>query len=292
MSAMSQRALGNSKLFLKKNGPAILTGTGVIGFVATAVLVHKAAVKSKPEIDDIKDDLKLIEDRPIDGNYTKKDQVRDYSVVLTNASKTVARIYWPSLVAGGLSITCIISAHGMLKKQNAALVAAYTALDVAFKAYRQRVVDELGEQKDSDFYRGVIGRREEKTEDGQSCIIEEFGDVIPSRYGRFFDQTCSSWSKGAEWNLTFLMGQQSYANDLLSIRGHMFLNEIYDMLGMERTQAGQVVGWKVDKKGHSRGDGYISFGIHNLASDVARSFVNGQESVIFLDFNVDGPILI
>lgn len=298
LSALSQRALGDTKLYLKKHGPAILTGAGVIGFVGTTVLVGRAAVKAKPEIDDIKHDLQCVEDRVIDANWTQKDRAQDYGTIVVHAVRDIGKIYAPSIVVGAISITCIVSAHGMLKQQNTALVAAYGALATGFNAYRIRVADEVGLEKENDLYRGVTGRREIKGENGEVCIIEEFGDPVSSDkynrtpYGRFFDPTSRYYADTAEYNLAFLISQQNYANDMLKSRGHVFLNEIYDMLGFERSQAGQVVGWQIDRQGHSEGDGYVDFGIHNIADEVSRAFINGLEKVVFLDFNVDGPIII
>ena len=88
----------------------------------------------------------------------------------------------------------------------------------------------------------------------------------------------------------FLKDQQRYANDLLKSKGHLFLNEVYDMLGIPRTKAGQVVGWIYDEK-HPVGDNFVDFGIYDIYNERARDFVNGYERTILLDFNVDGNIL-
>ena len=83
--------------------------------------------------------------------------------------------------------------------------------------------------------------------------------------------------------------QENYANDLLKTRGHLFLNEVYDMLGIPRTQAGQIVGWVYDEK-NPVGDNFVDFGILDLYDEKKREFVNGYERTILLDFNVDGEI--
>lgn len=88
----------------------------------------------------------------------------------------------------------------------------------------------------------------------------------------------------------FLKRQQAHATDRLQDKGHLFLNEVYDMLGMQRTKSGQVVGWIYDKK-HPIGDNFVDFGIYDLYKEKNREFVNGYEPSILLDFNVDGNIL-
>lgn len=77
---------------------------------------------------------------------------------------------------------------------------------------------------------------------------------------------------------------------MLISRGHLFLNEVYDMLDLPRTKAGQVVGWVYDKN-NTKGDNYVSFGIYNLLRENSRAFVNGYERAIWIDPNVDGTIL-
>ena len=63
------------------------------------------------------------------------------------------------------------------------------------------------------------------------------------------------------------------------------------MLGIERTKAGQVIGWKFDTKNLTGHHNYVDFGIYKPNCDANRRFVNGLENVILLDFNVDGNIL-
>ena len=96
----------------------------------------------------------------------------------------------------------------------------------------------------------------------------------------------TAWSKEPEYNLIFLRCQQNYANDLLKARGHVFLNEVYDMIGVPRSKAGSVVGWILTG---NAGDHFIDFGIFDDEDNI-RDFVNGREGSILLDFNVDGVI--
>ena len=110
---------------------------------------------------------------------------------------------------------------------------------------------------------------------------------VPSIYARYFDAGCTGWDKNSEHNLYYLKQQQLYATDRLIAQGYLFLNDVYDMLGMPRSKCGQVVGWIYDKD-NPVGDNYVDFGIYN---DRNQGFINGRDNSLLLDFNVDGCIL-
>lgn len=116
-------------------------------------------------------------------------------------------------------------------------------------------------------------------------IDRELQSVSP--YARWFNETCIAWTKYPEQNHHFLLHQQSYANEKLKARGYLFLNEVYDMLGIPRTSAGQLVGWTYDNE-NPIGDNFVDFGLFNTRNE---NFVNGYEESVLLDFNVDGMIL-
>ena len=118
-------------------------------------------------------------------------------------------------------------------------------------------------------------------------VTTEKNQNSPSQYARYFDGACVGWTKDPEYNLMYLQTQQVNANSKLRAKGHLFLNEVYDMLGLPRTEEGQVVGWIYDEK-NPIGDNFVDFGItENRNTD----FINGRENVAFLDFNVDGNIM-
>lgn len=108
-----------------------------------------------------------------------------------------------------------------------------------------------------------------------------------SVYARFFDAGCTAWRNDSEYNLMYLKQQQKYANGVLKEQGYLFLNDVYDMLGIPRTKAGQVVGWVYNEE-NPNGDNFVDFGIYNEGNE---DFVNGFGKNPLLDFNVDGNIL-
>lgn len=111
-------------------------------------------------------------------------------------------------------------------------------------------------------------------------------DISP--YARWFDRDCDNHKiRDSVYNLYFLRCQQNYANDKLRSRGYLFLNEVYDMIGIPRTRVGQVVGWVYDER-NPVGDNFVDFGIYE---DRNAAFINGYVDKVLLDFNVDGNIL-
>jgi hypothetical protein len=62
-----------------------------------------------------------------------------------------------------------------------------------------------------------------------------------------FDENSPFWNASKEYNRVFLQCQENYFNHLLEARGHVFLNEIFDALGLKRTSYGQVAGWLSEK---------------------------------------------
>jgi hypothetical protein len=58
-----------------------------------------------------------------------------------------------------------------------------------------------------------------------------------------FDSQSPHWFGDPEILRMFVRTQQNYANDLLRARGHLFVNEVLDMLSIPRTPRGQLEGW-------------------------------------------------
>ena len=150
------------------------------------------------------------------------------------------------------------------------------------------MIEKYGEEEDRDFRYGSEKVTITDPDTGKKKTVTRVGPDDPSIYARFFDPVSPSWSKEPEYNLIFLKCQQNWANDLLLSRGHVFLNEVYDMLGLQRSKAGAVVGWVLSKNGET--DNFVNFGVFDGKEQIARDFVNGREGAILLDFNVDGVI--
>lgn len=270
-------------LLSKKFAPQILFGTGVVGMVGSTVLACRATLKLDETLQETQNDLSIAHSLEHE-DYSEGDRKRDISIIYVRSAVSVTKLYAPSILLGAASIGALTSSHKMLTQRNIALTAAYAALDKGFSEYRARVIDKYGEQQDREF-RYETEQVEIVNSKGKTVKETRVAPGAASIYARFFDEYSTSWGKEPEYNLLFLRAQQNYANDLLNSRGHVFLNEVYAMLGIEHSQAGAVVGWVISKDG----DNFIDFGVFDDTNS-CRDFVNGREGSILLDFNVDGVI--
>ena len=294
------RLMHRTGLQLKKHSPEILITVGVVGTVASAVMACRATLKVNDIIVHHKETINKIEECENDATlieqYTPEDAKKDKIITYRNTGIELVKLYAPSVILGALSLTSIVASNNILRKRNIGLAAAYATIDHSFKEYRGRVIERFGKELDKELKYGVKTEKIEErvvdengNETVESKLVETVYGSEPSEYARFFDETCTAWDRNAEYNLKFLKDQQKHANIRLQKQGHLFLNEVYDMLGIPRTQAGNIVGWIYDET-NSDGDSYVDFGIYDIHNAKAREFVNGHERSILLDFNVQGDV--
>lgn len=289
---------------IKKYSPEILITAGVIGTVASAVMACKATLKVNDIIDEGKKKINDIHDVAADAKagiipadkYSADDKKKDLTIVYVQTGIKVAKLYAPAVILGTLSLASIIKSNDILKKRNIATAAAYATVDKAFKKYRGNVIERFGKDLDKELRYGIKAKEiEEKIidENGNEKTVTKTVNVAENPHNLYsvvYDDGCVGWTKDPEANKCFLLQQQAHANKILQLRGHLFLNEVYDMLGVPRTSYGNVVGWIYDEE-FPEGDNYVDFGIFDIYNGQKTAFVNGYERSIVLDFNVDGEIL-
>ena len=285
---------------LRKHSPAILMTAGVIGTVTGVVLACKATLKVNDILDETKEQLDRIhecaENPELAEEYSEEDAKKDTTILYVHTGLKFVRLYAPSAALCALSIASMVGSHVILQKRNVALAAAFATVNTSFKEYRQRVVDRFGEEIDRQLkynYKSVEVEETVTDENGEEKTEKKVINVVDpngySDYARFFDESSPYWKKDEGYNAMFVKSIQNWANDKLKANGMLFLNEVYEALGIPPTKAGQIVGWVYDPD-HPVGDNFVDFGMYDMSRPVVRDFVNGYERSILLDFNVDGNI--
>lgn len=306
MNKMS-RSLHRAGLQVKKHSPEILLVTGIITGGAALIAACHATTKIESVLAEAKSNVEQVHEcaaageiRVQEGNeirtveYTEDDSKKDLTIIYAKSAWKFTKLYAPAIGLGVISLTCILASHGIIHKRNTALAATVTAIGNEFEEYRGRVVERFGADMDRELKYNIKAKEVEETvvnEDGTESTVKKTIEVIEDPYGkkqseyaRCFCEGCTGWTKDPESNLTFLRAQERWANDRLKANSHVFLNEIYDMLGLPRSSAGAIMGWVYDPENP---DYKIDFGIYNIHIPANREFVNGWERSIWLDFNVD-----
>lgn len=273
------RLTGRAGLVLSKHAPTILTAAGTVGFIGTTVLASKATLKVEETLAEETALLVKVHEAHEDGKLTDKDATRDKVILYTRMTTKLAKLYAPALILGAASIASLVTGHGIMLKRNASLAAAYAAVDQAFKTYKKKVESKFG--KDAVIDALVSVADEDLTKDEMTLEAISAVDSV-SPYGVIFDDENINWSADEDLSMLHLKCQQQYANDILQTRGHIFLNEVYKMLGFPHTPAGAVTGWV---KGN--GDDFVDFNIFEGTFEGEDK--NGRTVTKWaLDFNVDG----
>ena len=169
------RYAGRTALVLRKYSPQILMATGAITGVASTVMACKATLRAEEVLDAMHADLDVIEEahETCDvAHYSEKEYKQDLLMVYTRTAVDFGKLYGPAIILGGLSLTSFFGAHRIMFRRQAALMATYQLLRTKFSEYRERVIADVGSDKDLE-YRGIGVRKLTVTEqDDEGNMVE------------------------------------------------------------------------------------------------------------------------
>lgn len=299
---------------LKKASPTIMIVGAAVGGVAATVLACKATIRAQDilaehnaaveSIHTAKEQIESGEIQLGEGEtYTEKDFKNDITTTYVQTGLKLAKIYAPAVTLGVVSLGCMFGSHHIMTKRNASLTAAYIALDKAFEEYKTRVTDRFGSRVQEELEHNIkaVEIENKKTDDqGVEETIKEYKDVAmqhTSPYTFIYDESVSSWDKDAQLNMSTLIQAEAAAERRLRRNGHLFLNEVIDILdpygrGSHHTPEGQIVGWLYDPNDETK-QNQVDFGVTRYVenNDALNNFIDGFERSVLLRFNCDGPII-
>lgn len=214
----------NLKLLLKKGTPTILTCVGSVGVIVTAVLTAKATVKAVGIIEDAK--------REKEEPLTKSETIM-----------LVGPVYIPSVIVGVSTIACMFGANILNKKQQAMLSSAYALVQSSFKEYKCKLKELYGEETHNKIIDAIAAEKAIEMNlmapglmSSCNLSVEDSGSepkLFYDLYGkRYFEATIEQ-----------VIQAEYHFNRNYVLRGYANLNELYEFLGLEQTDYGEVVGW-------------------------------------------------
>lgn len=281
-------------LVFQKHSPQILFYGGLALMGATVVSACQGALRLEGTLDDIRRDREALQVNvaTFPDRYSDRDITKLNTYITVRGGAKLVTLFAPTLVLSVAAVACLTGSNNILNRRNAGLSAALASTERALAKYRERVIDTYGEDVDRDMmYESETIKRKVVQADGSTKTekVKVYG-AGRSPYACIWGRdTSDEWEPLPEYNLAKLRSIQTHANFQLEAKGHVFLNDVFDELGLPRTPAGAVVGWLSEERGGV--DGFVDLGVLSQGEEVAfLDFMTGREDHLLLDFNVDGEI--
>lgn len=247
-----KKALYKTGLCLRKYSPVALSCIASTGVIVTAI----AAVKATPRaVELVKEDSR----RNHDGDpyaYTKKEAII-----------SAWKCYIPAAILGFSTIACILGANALNNRKQAALTSAYALLNQSYKAYKDKLKENYGEEVHNAIVDSIVSEKCKdvciRAYDWVGCSCLDFGEdtaTYPETVRTFYDSFSQRYF---ETTISKVIQAEYHLNRNFMIKGVIPLNDFYEFLGLEKIKGGDAVGWS-----SCNGDIYwIDFNHHKLTLD-------------------------
>jgi uncharacterized protein DUF6353 len=205
------------------NTPTILTALGVTGTLATAVLVGKASFKAAEVLAQAEKNVTSYEDGPPLDNQEK--------------FNLVWKLYIPAATTGAVTLACIITANRVSSRRAAALASAYSISQEAFREYKDKVVEKIGEKKEQAVRDEIAQAHVEKNPAGPLVLIDSKILCYDTHSGRYFQSDLETIRKAIN-DVNWQILNECYAS----------VTDFWDKIGLTATKDSDEIGWNMDTK--------------------------------------------
>lgn len=202
------------------NSPLLLTAVGVAGTITTAYLTGSASIRAYQHIE-------------------HREPIEDRKERYKQRVKLVWKLYIPPVVAGSLTIAAIVGANRVGTRRAAAMAAAYSISERAYDEYKSKVVEKLGANKEQAIRDEIAQDRIERTKENREVVIAtNGGDVLcyEAWSGRYFNSDMETLRKA-----------QNDINAQVIHADFATVDEFYEKIGLEGTDASPQFGWNTNK---------------------------------------------
>lgn len=217
-----------ARFLLENHSTTILSGVGVGGTIATAVLTSRASFKAARLIDNEKE-VRIIGWREGESDEPPADLTKPQQV------KLVWMLFLPPVAAGVTTITAIVVANKISSKKIAALAVAGGISERALQEYKEKVVAKLGERQDQKIRDEIAQERIHTNPPSGEIILAGTGEVLcyDMLTGRYFQSTVEEIKKA----------ENEINHEMLNSMG-VSLAEFHDRVGLPGTPYTDSVGWQ------------------------------------------------
>lgn len=204
------------------NTPTILTAIGVTGTIATAILASKASFKAA-EV------LRTIEEND--------EEVVGERFVIESREKFFLtwKLYIPAATTGVVTAACIVTANRVSNRRAAALATAYSISQEAFREYKGKVVEKIGEKKEQAVRDEIAQDHVNANPPGTVVLV---GDEVLCRdahSGRYFKSDRET-IRAAVNDINYQLIHDNYAS----------LTDFWEKIGLTQTANSDELGWNIE----------------------------------------------
>lgn len=286
-AAVAKNLGGRTLLLVQAHSPEICIGAGITGFFGTIGATVHATNKTHDILEEKEELLAAVDEKmrsPLVVGYSREDYEKDVRIVKRSTRKKLIRAWIPVGTLGAASVISVLSGYRILNGRYAATAAAYKTLEAGYDRLRDNVKEKYGEEElrhlealSPDEVKAISQKQAEaRGKTGQKARRggwEKCGQVM------VFDDYSEHWRRywTPDMALEYLRIKNNQLYDILKIRGHLFVNEIADMLGLPRTAEGQVEGY-IDVPGTSPERKRDILGLDRLTEEQLREILSTERN--------------
>lgn len=307
VSSLFKGAFSTCTFFARKHAPEIMIGTGLVGFGATIIETVKATNKTNDILE--MREIRLNERGAVNDKfgqpYTDEMMDEDGKVIKRDARIQLFKTWAPVATTALASTALIIGGYRVINGRYVATAVAYKTLEAGFERYRDNVTREFGADTDWRMANNITKEELEaiKKEQRENQQIAEdnkgkkkkdrkpYKKACEQERKYLFDEYSTYWKPW--WTptqfLEFIRFKRNQLQDKFELQGYLFVNDVLEAFGLEKTAEGQVVGW-IKKRGRST---IISVGLDELPKEELERILATKDNSnlrFWLKMNPDGII--
>lgn len=220
------KACCRSRKFVRRNSSTIMTIGGCLGLITTVIF----AVKATPKARDLLEEAEELKQEPL----TK-----------TEIVTVVTPVYLPAAMTGIFTLSLILGADILNRRQKASMMGAYAALQKTYNEHREKVKELFGEDADAVVRRAIA---KDKLEHCKTTDMKE--------------DEC--WFSIPEFDVEFKSTQtqvvlgEYHFNRNYALRGYADVKEMLEFLDAPAIPYGDSIGWS-EEAGIQYGYKWVDF---------------------------------
>lgn len=221
------KTVGAVSNWVGKNAPAILSGLGIAGLATTGYLTYKAAPKVEKVVSDMEDA-----------------QAKGYEVDKAQVVRDVAGALALPLMVGTASAMAIAASWKIQNDRITVLGSTLSAVTAEYSHYRNKYAQTHGEEEGKKFFtetkkevQTINSKGEEETKEVTK------GERHTDMTGVWYSRSDSFLKDDHDYNQHAVRASIEALNAEIFKRGRLRVNDVYDMLNIQTTRQGALLGW-------------------------------------------------